>query len=47
MILLAKAPISMDSIIQIIAQGVQDDDKKLKLNIVVVRATHTLSSQHH
>ena len=45
MILLAKAPISMDSIIQIIAQGVQDDDKKLKLDIVV--RTMSLSWETH
>ena len=45
MILLAKAPISMDSIIQIIAQGVQDDDKKLKLDIVV--KTMSLSWETH
>ena len=45
MILLAKAPISMDSIIQIIAQGVQDDDKKLKLDIVI--KTMSLSWETH
>ena len=45
MILLAKAPISMDSLIQIIAQGVQEDDKKLKLDIVV--KTMSLSWETH
>ena len=45
MILLAKAPVSMDSIVQIIAQGVQDDDKKLKIDIVV--RTMSLSWETH